>query len=97
MRRYSRSAGRRPLALGAMAFLGGIVVGAVAWGQALRACRRDLFAPSPLRRFAALGYLAGRPGVDTARLLGEYVAWESHPLLQRRAQRLLDRMSPYLD
>ena len=88
---------RHPAALGAMAFLGGLVVGAIAWGQALRACRRDLFCPSPLRRYAALGYLGGRPGPDAARLLAEYVDWEAHPLLRRRARRLLERMAPYLD
>ncbi|HEU5174410.1 MAG TPA: hypothetical protein VFT96_06630 [Gemmatimonadaceae bacterium] len=97
MWRRSRSLGERPLVLGAIAFVGGVLVGALAWGQALRACRRDLFCPSPLRRLAALGYLAGHPGADSARLLGEYVAWESHPLLQRRARRLLERMTPYLD
>lgn len=97
MWRRSRSSAGRPLVLGAIAFAGGLVVGAVAWGQALRACRRDLFCPSPIRRFAALGYLAGHPGPDTTRLLGEYVAWETHPLLQRRARRLLDRLAPYLD
>jgi len=95
-RRFGRS-GPNPVAVGAIAFLGGALLGALAWGQALRACRRDLFCPSPVRRYAALGYLAGRPGVDTARLLGEYVAWESHPLLRRRARRLLDRMASYLD
>lgn len=97
MGRRSRSSAGRSLALGVAAFVGGFVVGAVAWGQALRACRRDLFCPSPLRRLAALGYLAGHPGPDTSRLLGEYVAWERHPLLRRRAQRLLDRLAPYLD
>ena len=97
MGRRTRSGLGRPLSLGAVAFLGGVVVGALAWVQALRACRRDLFCPSPLRRLAALGYLAGHPGPDTTRLLGEYVAWERHPLLRRRARRLLDRLAPYLD
>ena len=97
MRGLTGRAGRHPAALGAIAFVGGALVGALAWGQALRACRRDLFCPSPLRRYAALGYLAGQPGPGAARLLGEYVGWETHPLLRRRARRLLDRMAPYLD
>jgi hypothetical protein len=31
--------------------------------------RRDLFSPRPLRRLAALGFLAGQNGVETIRLL----------------------------
>lgn len=89
--------GARPLVLGAMAFAGGIVAGALVWGQLIRRSQRDLFAPSPFRRLAALGYLAGHPGPETAMLLVEYVAWERKPLLRQRGQLLLDRMAPYLD
>lgn len=87
----------RPLTLGAAAFLGGVVVGAVVWGQLVRRSSRDLFSPSPLKRLAALGYLAGRPGPETALLLAEYVAWERQPLLRTRGRMLLDRMAPSLD
>ncbi|MBA3890680.1 MAG: hypothetical protein H0X64_09120 [Gemmatimonadaceae bacterium] len=87
----------RPVTLGAIAFVGGIVAGTVIWGQVVRRSQRDLFAAAPLRRLAALGYLAGHPGPETARLLTEYVAWEQQPLLRRRGRLLLDRMSPYLD
>ena len=89
--------GGRPLVLGAVAFVGGIVAGALVWGQLIRRSQRDLFSPSPFRRLAALGYLAGHPGPETAVLLTEYVAWERGPLLRQRGQLLLDRMSPYLD
>ena len=89
--------GERPLLLGAVAFVGGIVAGAVVWGRLIRRSQRDLFSPSPFRRLAALGYLAGRPGPETAMLLTEYVAWERGPLLRQRGQLLLDRMAPYLD
>ena len=51
--------------------------------------------PFRIRRLAALGYLAGHPGPDTTRLLGEYVAWERHPLLQRRA-RAIQAQAEYL-
>ena len=87
----------RPVLLGAVAFAGGLVAGAVVWGQAIRRSKRELFSPSPLRRLAALGYLAGRPGPESARLLTEYVAWERQPVLRRRGRLLLDRMAPYLD
>lgn len=87
----------RPVTLGAVAFVGGLLAGAVVWGQVVRRSQRDLFAAAPLRRLAALGYLAGHPGPETARLLSEYVAWEQQPLLRRRGRLLLDRMSPYLD
>jgi hypothetical protein len=59
--------------------------------------RRELFNRSPVRRFAALGFLAGRPGLDTARLLADYVSWESRPVLRRRGQLLLRRMEAHLD
>ena len=81
------------LRVGALAFAGGLVAGAVVWGRLMAHSRRDLFSPSPLRRLAALGYLGGRPGAESALLLTEYVAWERHPLLHRRARRLLHRMS----
>lgn len=79
------------------AFVGGLVVGVLVWGGQMRRSRRDLFGPSRIGRLAALGHLSGRPGVETARLLLEYVRWESDPLLRRRAERLLERMQPYLD
>lgn len=55
--------------------------------------RRDLFSAHPLRRLAALGYLAGlEPNVDAARLLRDFIAWEPRPLLRRRAEQILARM-----
>lgn len=77
-------------------FLGGLIIGLVLWSTQIRRCRRDLFSGRPLRRLAALGYLSGRPSVDTARLLTEYVSWERRPALRRRAQRMLRRMQTYL-
>ena len=77
-------------------FLGGLIIGLVLWSTQIRRCRRDLFSRRPLRRLAALGYLGGRPSVDTARLLTEYVSWERQPVLRRRAQRMLRRMQTYL-
>ena len=48
-------------------------------------------------RATALGYLGGQPGVETARLLTEYVRWEARPALRKRGQHLLRRMEAYLD
>ena len=73
----------------AVGLLAGAVVGALGWSGAQRAYRRDLFSRHPLRRLAALGHLAGRPSVETARLLREYVAWERRPALRVRGVRML--------
>jgi hypothetical protein len=64
----------------------------VVWSDQIRRSRRDLFNRRPVRRFAALGYLSGQPGLDTARILTDYVGWEQHPLLRRRAELVLRRM-----
>lgn len=69
----------------------GVAVGLVGWSAQLHQHRRSLFHPSPRKRLAALGYLRAHPSVDSARLLRDYLAWESHPLLRRRAQRVLRR------
>jgi hypothetical protein len=76
--------------------LGGLIIGLLVWSDQIRRCRRDLFSRSPVRRLAALGYIGGRPSVDAARLLTEYVAWERRPMLRRRAERLLRRMQAHL-
>ena len=81
----------------AAGFLGGLAAGMVVWGTQVHRSRRELFNPSPIRRLAALGFLAGRPGVETTRLLGDYVNWETRPVLRRRAESLLRRMNAYLD
>ncbi len=81
-------------------FTGGAVVGAAAgWVLAQRRLtfhRKDLFSPRPLRRLAALGYLAGQSGVETARLLRDYLAWERQPMLRRRAEGILKRLQSTL-
>jgi hypothetical protein len=74
-------------------FTAGVAAGATAgWMLAqhrLSMHQRDLFSPRPLRRLGALGYLAGQTGVDTIRLLRDYLAWERQPVLRRRAQAIL--------
>lgn len=55
--------------------------------------RRDLFSSRPLRRLAALGYIAGAPpSVDAIRLLRDYIAWETQPLIRRQAVQVLAKM-----
>ena len=87
----------RDLALVAAATVGGAILGMVVWGAQIERSKRDLFSRSRVRRMAALGYLSGRPSLDTARLLDEYIRWEKQPVLRRRGERMLRRMSVYLD
>jgi hypothetical protein len=81
-------------------FASGAVVGAATgWVLAQRRLtfhRRDLFSPRPMRRLAALGYLAGQGGVATVRLLRDYLSWERQPVLRRRAETILRRMETNL-
>jgi hypothetical protein len=81
-------------------FTSGAVVGAAAgWVLAQRRLtfhRRDLFSPRPMRRLAALGYLAGQDGVETARLLRDYLAWERQQVLRRRGEAILRRLESTL-
>ena len=58
--------------------------------------RRDLFSDRRARRFAALGYLAGRPTLETLRLLRDYLTWETQPVLRRRAEGILRAMQAQL-
>jgi hypothetical protein len=58
--------------------------------------RRDLFSPRPMRRLAALGYLAGQGGVETVRLLRDYLSWERQQVLRRRAESILRRLESAL-
>jgi len=81
-------------------FASGAMVGAAAgWVLAQRRLtfhRRDLFSPRPMRRLAALGYLAGQGDVETVRLLRDYVSWERQPVLRRRAETILRRLESNL-
>lgn len=80
----------------ALYFLGAVVAGfvlGVALAQrSMDRWRSALFSVRPLRRLAALGYLSGHPGVETVRVLRDYLAWEEHPALRRRAAAIMRRM-----
>lgn len=69
----------------------GVAVGLVGWSLAQKRHRRSLFSPDKYKRLAALGYLRAHPSVDSARLLRDYLQWEPHPLLRRRARGVLRR------
>jgi hypothetical protein len=72
-------------------------LGAVVWSTQIKRSRRELFSRNPVRRLAALGYLSGQPGLETARILTEYVGWERDPVLRRRGARLLRRVHANFD
>jgi hypothetical protein len=74
----------------------GMVTGWVLVQQRLERHRRDLFSRHPMRRLAALGFLAGQNGVDTVRLLRDYLEWERQPMLRRRAEAIVRRMEATL-
>jgi hypothetical protein len=74
----------------------GAVLGAMLAQQSMGRHRRDLFSPRPLRRMSALGYLNGHPSVETVRVLRDYLAWERHPMLRKRAERIVRRMEAKL-
>ena len=73
----------------AAGFVMGAVAGILVWTRQQHVDRRALFSRNPLRRLAALGYLRARPSVENARLLSDYVKWESRPMLRRRGEVLL--------
>ena len=74
----------------------GAAVGAMLAQQSIGRHRRDLFSDRPLRRLSALGYLNSSPSVDSVHLLHDYLAWETHPVLRRRAKAVVKRMEAKL-
>ena len=74
----------------------GVALGWLAAQEYVGRHREDLFSPRPLRRLAALGNLAALHRVETVRLLRDYLAWERHPVLRRRANRIVRRMEAAL-
>ena len=83
-----------------MLFLGAAAVGVAAgWmlaGRHIRRHRTALFSARPLQRLSALAGMAAEPSVANVRLLQDYLAWETRPLLRRRASALLRRMEATL-
>ena len=75
----------------------GAVIGSALAQQSMGRHRQDLFSGRSLRRLSALGYLSGHPSVETVQLLRDYLAWEEHPVLRRRADTIVRRMRRTLD
>ncbi len=74
----------------------GALVGAILAQESMGRHRGDLFSGRPLRRLSALGFLSGNPSVETVRLLHDYLAWEQHPMLRRRADSIVRKMEAKL-
>lgn len=83
----------RIIGVGALAAAIASVLGVLFVRDQMSRHRRDLFSSRPLRRLAALGYIAGSaPSVDAVRLLRDYIAWERQPLIRRQAIQVLNKM-----
>lgn len=93
VRRWER---RKVRKWAAAAFVGGVVGGLVLWSLQMKRSRRDLFSSNPLKRLAAMGYLGGQATLENVQLLSDYCRWEPNPMLQKRANRLINRMKARL-
>lgn len=78
-------------------FAAGVVAGALVWRRQQVAASDQLFAASPVRRAAAIGWLARQPTVENARVLRDYIRWERRPTLRRRGERALARILRVLE
>ena len=76
--------------------LAGILIGWLLAQHRFERSRRDLFSRSVVRRLGALGFLAGQSGVERVRLLRDYLEWETHPVLRRRARSIVRRLEAEL-
>jgi hypothetical protein len=84
--------------IGLLAALAASALGVLFVRDQMSRHRRDLFSSRPLRRLAALGYIAGdEPSVDTVRLLRDYIAWEDQPLIRRQAIQVLNKIERNLE
>ena len=87
-----RSLGIILLSIGTVAAVGTLVV-----RDQMSRHQRNLFSPNALKRFAALGYVAGlAASVELVHLLRDFVAWEPSSLLRKRAAHILARMERQL-
>jgi len=87
---------RTEVKVGLLAGLLGLATGIGLAQHSISRYRRALFSTRPLKRLSALGYLSAHPSVETVRLLRDYVDWERHPMLRRRAEAIARRMEAKL-
>lgn len=95
MRRSSilRTTGIVLISLGAVSAVGALVV-----RDQFSRHRRNLFSPRALKRFAALGYIAGVPAtVELVQMLRDYCTWEQNTILRKRSQQIVARMERHLE
>lgn len=81
---------RKPLVIGAT--LAGLALGWLVAQRTLRHHSAALFSSRPLKRLAALGYLEGAATPDSLGLLRDYLGWEHHQMLRRKASALIRRL-----
>jgi len=74
-----------------LGLLAGLSVGLWWWSREQQVNRMALYNRQPLRRLAALGWISGQQSAESVMMLREYLDWEKHPVLRRRARRLLAR------
>ncbi len=84
--------GAREAGWAAAGLAGGILLGLVLTAVYQERHAQALFSARVRRRWAALGRLASEATVESLPLVREYVAWEPHPRLRRRAKALLRRL-----
>jgi hypothetical protein len=83
-----RTSGIVLISVGAVAAVGLLVV-----RDQISRHRRMLFSSQALKRFAALGYIAGSdPSVELVRMLRDFSAREPNSILRRRARQIIERM-----
>jgi hypothetical protein len=95
MRRSSilRTTGILLLSVGAVGALATVVV-----RDQISRHQRNLFSSQALKRFAALGYLAGTPAsIELVQMLRDFCAWEPNAILRKRANQILARMERDLE
>jgi membrane-associated PAP2 superfamily phosphatase len=80
-----------------LAVTAGVAAGWTLSRRYLERHKAALFSPRLRRRHAALGYLAGHPAAETVTLLRDYLAWEKHPALRRRAARVARELEMALE
>ena len=74
----------------------GLVAGVAWWAQQQETHSRALFSRRPIRRLAALGFISGRPTIESVVTLRDYLGWERNQVLRRRARQLLTRFEKAL-
>lgn len=84
------SRSRNPILFG-LGFGAGLAAGLAWWSREQVEHQRALYSARPMRRLAALGWISGQPTAESVLMLREYIKWEKHPVLRRRARRLLTR------